>query len=201
MPLHETSISDLLMRLSPTPVVLAVRLGVDYDIPTILPAAMYELCVLYELYDHTRTEVLGHWSIQAGEWPAHMRNPLDLSKLDAGEFKQLWLGRGALRACWIRRLQDNRLAFSVKSDLENWCESDAVACARSFDKEWRLFQVTRNPAIDPDPFSCLQAIRENVQSTSGLCVMCREHIIEFVLDPTELWRELRRIFNLVSYNH
>ncbi|KZV76820.1 hypothetical protein PENSPDRAFT_679837 [Peniophora sp. CONT] len=177
--------------------VLAIRLGRDYDIPSILPAAMYELCVLYELYDHTRDPDLAvsHWTIEAGDWPDRMTDPLDLSKLDVEDFKRLWLGRGALHSRWIRTLQNHYFLETIRPLIEIYCLT-AEKCARTFDQGMRAFRGSRNPVADPNPFSCLRDARVFVQNLYGLCGICRDKIIVSVFDPLVFWGELPGMFDL-----
>lgn len=177
--------------------VTAVRFGIDHDIPEILPAAYYELCILFQLYDHIGDPASAvDWSVETDDWPGPMSTPLNLSKLDLEDRRRLRLGRGALRASWDRMLQNDLLVHTVEPHLKNSCYTSA-SCARAFDDEWRSFQQSRNTAID-NPLDWLHEIGRRLESRSDLCVICREDIIDRFLNPNSLWNSLPRIFNLVS---
>lgn len=163
---------------------------------------MYELCVLYELYDHTLnpTGDPDNWAGEAGDWPDTMTKPLDLSSLDIEDYRRLWLGRGALHSRWFRKIHDKHLVGTIEPLIKNSCDSSAI-CAHAFDKSWSSYQKLRLPATHPNPFSCIMDIRLHVQSIHCLCDMCKDGILHSLFDPVVLWGDLPTIFDLVSEPH
>ena len=174
----------------------AIRLALDFDIPTILPAAFYTLAGIPSSHD---------WDNVRAHSPEKLKNPpyrtARWTLLDRAVFWRLTRGREEL----VRHLARWEASFMYKptdlpSSPEHATHARAARCqyAHSQIPQWCHLDGVWNMAgaLAPNPLRDLGKVHEMVLKW-GLCGPCSEALRKrIVTQQRDLWVEVPRMFEL-----
>ena len=179
---------------------IAVRVGIDYHIPKILPAVFYALAWV-EITDDWDRYCRYTWRFgdQSGhgedEWNpiTNMRRLARWSLLDKDTLYQVLLGRAELR----NRQENFSIMYSPASQ-DSGC-NNSKACSKTLKRLEREYRTTVSTRHCPGPLETLLELLEHVKGSENLCWNCKDELeSEIDTEVNEIWTDLPHSFSLYS---
>ena len=178
----------------------AIRIAIDFNIPTILPAAFYVLSQIEPENDYARYRG-GPWDAWTGmdddiaegnnkvsitALPSRRMRTARWPVLDKDEQYNAWLGRNALQ----RAIRDVERSFTRAP-----CPYEYDHCTH---KRARLFKEHAESEEDmKDPFKRLVNMIYNVSAADGLCEECGSFFSEEAHPVMQnIWDQIPRMFSI-----
>ena len=182
------------------PIVTAIKLGSEENIPDILPAAFYEANRFYTHRDphYARAQMEGS---DSANFAAYL--PLSLSALDTSSVLRLMQGREWLSAVFARLIRED-LPDSVEH--RHVCLPDkpeGAVCIQAISDWWKsevLPETAVTSSCFRDPLLALKELQVSVhKAVEPIRWACRFTIEElFTAARAYIWRDLSAYFNLTD---